>query len=100
MKEFYQKDRHRKRKIIAHEKGDHLCFAGIWENWRDPDTGEWERTFAILTVKADELIARVHHRMPLFLDKLSLYRWMSADGNPHDLLSSRPATIPIVVYDA
>ena len=33
-------------------------LAGIWENWRDPDTGEWERTFAIITVPSNKLVLR------------------------------------------
>jgi putative SOS response-associated peptidase YedK len=31
-------------------------LAGLWENWRNPNTGEWERTFAVITVPSNELV--------------------------------------------
>jgi putative SOS response-associated peptidase YedK len=33
-------------------------LAGLWENWRNPKTGEWERTFAIVTVPSNELVGQ------------------------------------------
>jgi putative SOS response-associated peptidase YedK len=30
-----------------------FAIAGLWENWRHPQSGEWIRTFAILTVPAN-----------------------------------------------
>jgi putative SOS response-associated peptidase YedK len=32
---------------IAMKDGSPFGLAGVWENWRNPNTGEWERTFAI-----------------------------------------------------
>jgi putative SOS response-associated peptidase YedK len=32
-------------------------LAGLWENWKDPATGEWVRTFAVITTNANELAA-------------------------------------------
>lgn len=52
---------------IAMKDGSPFGLAGIWENWRNPTTGEWERTFAIITVPSNELVAEVHYRMPRFL---------------------------------
>jgi SOS response associated peptidase (SRAP) len=42
-------------------------IAGIWENWKDPNSGEWVRTFAIITTDANELVAGIHDRMPVIL---------------------------------
>jgi putative SOS response-associated peptidase YedK len=39
-------------------------IAGIWENWKDPSTGEWVRAFAIITTDANSLVAEIHDRMP------------------------------------
>jgi len=25
------------------------AVGGIWENWNDPTSGEWSRTFAVIT---------------------------------------------------
>jgi hypothetical protein len=42
---------------IAMKNGSPFGIAGIWENWKDPKTGEWLRTFAIITTDANTLVA-------------------------------------------
>ena len=61
-------------------------LAGLWENWRNPNTGEWERTFAVITVPSNELVAQIHDRMPAILEPAGYDRWLSTDPDPHDLL--------------
>ena len=34
---------------------------------QDPATGEWVRTFAIITTDANELVAEIHDGVPLIL---------------------------------
>ena len=41
--------------------------AGMWENWKEPASGEWMHTFAIITTDANELVAEIHDRMPLII---------------------------------
>jgi putative SOS response-associated peptidase YedK len=50
---------------------DHALFAigGLWKNWRHPQSGEWIRTVAIITLPSNELVAQIHDRMPLILPK-------------------------------
>jgi putative SOS response-associated peptidase YedK len=55
-----------------------LGLAGLWENWRDPNTGEWERTFAVITVPSNELVGQIHDRMPAILKPDSYDRWLSS----------------------
>jgi putative SOS response-associated peptidase YedK len=50
--------------------------AGIWENWRDPATLQWERTFAIVTVEANALVRAIHDRMPAILENSDFPRWL------------------------
>src|SRR5262249_59349386 len=33
---------------IAMKDGSPFGLAGLWENWCNPNTGEWERTFAVI----------------------------------------------------
>jgi hypothetical protein len=61
-------------------------IAGVWENWRDPATSEWLRTFAIITVPANALVSRIHDRMPAILAPDEFDRWLSADADPRDLM--------------
>jgi putative SOS response-associated peptidase YedK len=66
-------------------------LAGLWENSRNSKTGEWERTFAIITVPSNELVRQIHDRMPAILDPCSYHRWLSTEPDPHDLLMSYPS---------
>ena len=61
------------------------------ENWKDPVSGEWLRTFAIITTDANELVAEIHDRMPLILAPADYVRWLSDEPHPHDLLRPYPA---------
>jgi hypothetical protein len=52
---------------IAMKDGAPFGIAGIWENWKQPASGEWIRTFAVITTDANELVADIHDRMPVIL---------------------------------
>jgi putative SOS response-associated peptidase YedK len=71
---------------IAMKDGSPFGLAGLWENWKNPSTGEWERTFAIITVPSNELVAQIHDRMPAILEPRSYDRWLGLEPNPYDLL--------------
>ena len=40
---------------IGLKDGSPFGLGGLWENWKDPATGEWIRTFAIITTDANEM---------------------------------------------
>src|SRR5262249_11554665 len=41
---------------IAMKDGAPFGIAGIWENWKEPASSEWIRTFAIITTDSNELV--------------------------------------------
>jgi putative SOS response-associated peptidase YedK len=48
-----------------------FSMAGLYDEWVDQSTGEFTRTFSIITTEANELMAEIHNqkkRMPLLLD--------------------------------
>src|SRR3990172_6410424 len=55
--------------------GGLLLFAGLYESWQ-PKPGEWERTFTIVTTDANEVVGRVHDRMPVILGDDDADAWM------------------------
>jgi putative SOS response-associated peptidase YedK len=71
-------------------------IAGLWENWRHPQSGEWIRTFTIITVPANELVAQIHDRMPLILPEAAYERWLSSEPDPNDLLVPFPAELMVM----
>src|SRR6476660_8616332 len=73
-----------------------FAIGGLWENWRHPQSGEWIRTFAIITVRSNELVAQIHDRMPLILSKSAYERWLGLEPDPHDLLTPFPAELMVM----
>jgi putative SOS response-associated peptidase YedK len=76
---------------IGMKDGSPFGLAGLWENWKDPSTGEWVRTFAVLTTAANDLVTTIHDRMPLILRREDFDRWLGIEPDPNDLLRPFPA---------
>ena len=65
-----------------------LCFAGLYEHWTNPTTGEVRTTFTIVTTQPNALVAAVHDRMPALIAPGDVESWLAA--GPKKLLR-RPA---------
>ena len=61
---------------IAMKDGRPFRIGGIWENWKEAASGEWIRTFAIITTDASDLVAEIHDRIPLILHPGNFARWL------------------------
>jgi putative SOS response-associated peptidase YedK len=77
---------------IATKDGTPFDIAGIWENWKEPASGEWIRTFAVITIDANEMVADIHDRMPVILAPGDS-RWLSDEPDPRDLMRAFPASL-------
>jgi putative SOS response-associated peptidase YedK len=75
----------------SHEGRQLFGIGGLPENWKDPNSGEWIRTFAIITTDANEMVAEIHDRMPLIVAPGDYERWLSDNSDPHDLMRPFPA---------
>lgn len=78
---------------IGMKDGSPFGLAGLWENWKDPATGGWVRTFAIITVPANSLVGAIHDRMPAILKPADYERWLGIEPDPRELLVSFPAEL-------
>ncbi len=78
---------------IAMKDGSPFGIAGIWENWKEPASGEWIRTFAIITTNSNELVADIHDRMPVILAPGDYARWLGEEPDPRDLMRPSPADL-------
>jgi putative SOS response-associated peptidase YedK len=76
---------------IAMKDGTPFGIASIWENWKEPTSGEWIRTFAVITTDANELVADIHDRMPVILAPEGYARWLGDELDPRDLMRPFPA---------
>jgi len=55
-----------------------FAFAGLWDAWQTPDGGRLE-TFTIITTQANELVGRVHERMPVILSPEGEEAWLDPE---------------------
>ena len=62
-----------------------LVMAAIWQDWTSPD-GDRLRTCAIVTTAANDVMARVHHRMPVILAPQDWALWLGEEGKGAALL--------------
>jgi putative SOS response-associated peptidase YedK len=68
--------------VVRRRDGEPLAFAGLWEIWRDPDVADdgdpdaWLRTCAIVTTRANRLLAPIHDRMPVVLPDDAWDAWL------------------------
>lgn len=90
MDQFYERDKRRKLHAFGMKDGKPFGVAGIWENWRN-QSGEWERTFCIITVPPNELVGAIHDRMPAIIPIEHHACWLGDDPDPRELLKPFPA---------
>jgi putative SOS response-associated peptidase YedK len=67
---FYEwrRDGNIRKPFLIHTASDQpLAFAGLWAPWRDPSTGSWLLSASVVTTIANEVVGRLHNRMPAIL---------------------------------
>ena len=85
---------------VRRSDGEPLALAGLWSSWRDPDTAARLYTCSILTTDPNELVARIHDRMPVVLDPTDWDAWLAQETPPKELRSLlHPAPVePLDAY--
>jgi putative SOS response-associated peptidase YedK len=68
--------------------GQLLAFAGLWDSWKDRDTGEEIVSCTIIVREADAWSAQFHDRMPCMLHPKDFDDWL--DGKAGKDLLMRP----------
>lgn len=57
-----------------------FAFAGLWEEGRSKDGGEVLSSCTILTTSANELVGRLHERMPVILREAAYDDWLDLEA--------------------
>jgi putative SOS response-associated peptidase YedK len=91
--------------LIGMATGEPFTLAGLWENWKDPATGEWIRTFTIITTDANELVSELHDRMPVVIGPEDRNLWLNGEDPqelqallrpfPSELMTMRPVSMKV-----
>ena len=58
-----------------------FAFAGLWDHWSAPDGGE-KLTCSIITCEPNDMMAEIHNRMPVILDRTSMWEWLDPAASP------------------
>ena len=66
--------------------GEPFAFAGLWERWRSPDEKDIT-TCTIITTTPNELLAKIHDRMPVMLTGESCKSWIAPGPPQRELLA-------------
>ncbi|GAA2849231.1 putative SOS response-associated peptidase YedK [Aminobacter aminovorans] len=78
---------------IAMKDGAPFALAGIYDIWRNPETGELLRSFCVVTCAPNELMATIHDRMPVILAPADYARWIGPEADPADLMKPFPSEL-------
>ncbi len=63
-----------------------FAFAGIYDIWQDPKTGEELGSFSIITTTANELMHKIpHHRSPVILTRSTEDIWLKSNAPLTDI---------------
>lgn len=57
--------------------GELITIAGIWDEWRNPETKELLHSCAMIIGAPNRFVAEVHDRMPMILEKDQFAPWLS-----------------------
>jgi putative SOS response-associated peptidase YedK len=72
-------------KYINLKSNELFGMAGLWAEWNG--NGESIQTFSIVTTEANDLIGKVHHRMPVILNPESYSKWLDPAASSAQLKS-------------
>jgi putative SOS response-associated peptidase YedK len=67
-------------------KDDFFSFCGLWDSWKNPN-GEVVESCTMITTDANDMVAKVHKRMPCAVTDNMIGAWLS-EKTPHEELQS------------
>ncbi len=68
------------------KSGEPFAFAALWDDQLEQE--QWHRRVLLLTTLPNELVSRVHNRMPVMLNGADEDAWLDPDASVDQLLSS------------
>ena len=62
--------------FIHSSKNEYFAIAGIWDEYYDKKLNQNILNIAMITCEPNDKIAKIHHRMPVILDKKDFSTWL------------------------
>jgi putative SOS response-associated peptidase YedK len=57
-----------------------LSVAGLWDEWRNTETGEALKSCAMIITNSNDFVGEVHDRMPVLLNPDQFSPWLTGQG--------------------
>lgn len=88
--------------FIRFRDGSPLAFAGLWELWDDPDDpdGSPLKSCTIITGPPNELVAKIHDRMPVVLPRERWDEWLDPGNDDTEALGQLLVAAPAEMFEA
>lgn len=67
--------------FISLVNGEPFALAGLWEEWKDRESGESLQTTTLITTTANDFMQPLHHRMPVILQPDTADEWLAGPNN-------------------
>ena len=74
--------------FISAADGEVLSIAGLWDQWKDPETGETISSATLIVTAANDFTRPIHDRMPVLLRNHDLDAWLTGKSGVELLLSA------------
>jgi len=85
--------------FISAADGSVLAIAGLWDQWKDPQTGETLCSCTLIVTRSNEYAQRIHDRMPVLLGRHDYDAWLTGKAGvellrpaPNDFLRMWPVS--------
>jgi putative SOS response-associated peptidase YedK len=85
---------------VTLKSGEPFAFAGLWDEWHDPDADEPIRSFTIITTEPNEVLKAIHNRMPVILPRDAYDPWLDPNERQPDRLTGLLVPYPTEVVTA
>jgi putative SOS response-associated peptidase YedK len=79
--------------------GSLLTVAGLWDEWKNRDTGERLKSCTMIITEPNDFAAEIHDRMPAFLTEQQFAPWLTGEAGveylmpaPNDYLQRWPVS--------
>jgi putative SOS response-associated peptidase YedK len=73
-----------------------ITIAGLWDEWKNPESGERLRSCTMLITEPNKLAAEIHDRMPAILEAENFAPWLSGDAGEELLVPAADERLQVV----
>jgi putative SOS response-associated peptidase YedK len=78
--EWEVEDKQKTPYFVKHKEKNYFAIAGIWDEWFDTELNMNIVTVALITCDANEKLKKIHHRMPVILEKEQFSSWLTSSS--------------------